>query len=291
LSGKQSSAIIVGLILLNIVTVLYFTVGTDQKEDTAEVVASIGEKEISQTDWINELKTRHGKDILKTMINEEVILQLAHKNGLAVSEDEIKGELTIQQVLYGMNSHSLDYKSDENFEKKLKLSILMEKLLTKDVIIPGEEVQAYYKSDESLQKLSDLFHVSHIIVSEEKEANSIIKELEAGTSFSTLAMERSHKDKTVNVGDLGYISLDSEVIPKEYKEKTAALRSGEWSQPIKLEEGYAVLYMHGYIDKSDLTFNKIKSTLKRKMAMEQLNTPVSAEMFWGKFDVDWIYGK
>lgn len=291
MSGKQSSAIIAGLILLNIVTVLYFTFGADQKGDTAEVVASIGDKEISQTDWINQLETTHGKNMLKTMINEEVIFQLAHKHGLAVSEEEIKAETTIQQVLYGTNSHSLDYKSDENFEKELKLSILMEKLLTKDVIITGEEVEAYYKSDESLQMLSDLYHVSHIIVSEEKEANSITEELEAGTSFSTLAMEHSHKDKTVNVGDLGYISLDSEILPKEHKETTAALRSGEWSQPIKLEEGYAVLYMHGHIDKSELTFDKIKSTLKRKMAMEQLNTPVSAEMFWEKFDVDWIYGK
>lgn len=291
MSGKQSTAIIAGLILLNSVTVLYFTFGTDRKGDTAEIVASVGNKEISQTAWINELKTMHGKDTLTTMINEEVLLQLAHEHRLAVSEDELKAESSIQQVLYGANSNSFDYIGEEDFKKKLKLSILLEKFLTKDVFITDEEVNAYYKNNKSLQEFSDLYRISHIVVPKEKEANSITKELKAGKSFANLVGENPSKYTADIYGDLGYISLNAEVIPEEYKKAAGALGSGEWSQPIKLEEGYAILYVHDRIEKSELSFDKLKSALKRKVAMEQMNIPVSTEIFWEKYNVDWIYEK
>ncbi len=293
MSSKQCWSIIAGLILLNIVTVLYFTVGENSmKEDATEIVAAVGDEEISRPDWLAELERIHGKDVLTTMVNEEVILQLAAKHQLTVSEDEMKVEAVLRQALYGFTGNSPAHISDKELKKKLEVSILLEKLLTKDAVITDKEVESYYKSNESLLKFTDLYRLSHIVLSEKAKANAIIKELKMETDFAAMAIERSEDKYTANNGgELGYISLDSESVPEEYKEIAASLKPGEWSQPIKIKDGYAILYLRDQIGKSELSFGKIKSTLKRKTAMEQMNIPVSADMLWEQYDVDWIYGK
>lgn len=262
------------------------------KEDATEIVAAVGDEEISRPDWLAELERIHGKDVLTAMINEEVILQLAAKHQLTVSEDEMKVEAVLRQALYGFTENSPAHISDKELKKKLKVSILLEKLLTKDAVITDKEVESYYKSNEDLLKFTDFYRLSHIVLSEKAQASAIIKELKAGTDFTAMAIERSEDKYTANNGgELGYMSLDSESVPEEYKVTAASLKPGEWSQPIKIKDGYAILYLRDQIGKSELSFGKIKSNLKRKTAMEQMNIPVSADMLWEQYDVDWIYGK
>ena len=292
MSSKQSLSIIAGLILLNIVTVLYFVFGTDKKENTSEIVASVGNEEITRADWIDKLETMHGKDILQAMINEEVILQMAAKHELTVSDDELNIESVIQRVLYGIDGNSSAYSKEEDFKNDLKVKVILEKLLTKDVVITDQEAELYYKDNESLQKISDFYHLSHIVVAKETEADAINKELKAGADFAEIAKQHSNDRYSADKGgDLGYVSLESEVVPNEYKEIISALKVGQSSEPIQIKEGYAILYVNNQIEESELSLNKIESVLKRKIAMEQINTPVSTEAFWKSLNVDWIYGK
>ena len=293
MSSKQSLSIIAGLILLNIVTVLYFIMGTgNSKENTTEIVATVGDAEITQADWIDKLKALHGKEVLEAMINEEVILQLAKAHELTVSDNELRIEAVVQQVLYGIGENASSLKNYDDFNKNLEIAVLMEKILTKDVVITDQEAELYYKNNKSLGDLSDVYHLSHILVPTEGEANEVIAELNDGADFADVALKKSMDRYTADKGgDLKYLLIDSEALPEEYKGIVTALKPGEWSQAVKTEEGYAILYLNDRIRKSELTFSKMKSVLKRKIAMEQMNTPVSAELFWGKLNVDWIYGK
>ena len=293
MSSKQSLSIIAGLILLNIVTVLYFITGTgNRKENTTEIVASVGNAEITQADWIDKLEALHGKEVLKAMINEEVILQLAKANDLTVSDNELRIEAVVQQVLYGIGENASSLINYDDFNKNLEIAVLMEKILTKDVVITDQEAELYYKDNKSLGDLSDVYHLSHILVPNAGEANEVITELNGGADFAAVALKKSMDRYTADKGgDLKYLLIDSEAMPEEYKDIVKALKPGEWSQAVKTEEGYAILYLNDRIRESELTFNKMKSVLKRKIAMEQMNTPVSADLFWGKLNVDWIYGK
>lgn len=293
MSGKQSLSIIAGLILLNIVTVLYFLMGTgDRKESTTEIVASVGNAEITQTDWIDKLEAMHGKEVLEAMINEEVILQLAKAHELTVSDKELRIEAVVHQVLYGIGENATSLINYDHFKKNLEIAVLLEKILTKDVVITDQEAELYYKDNKSLGDLSDVYHLSHILVQNKGEANEVITELNDGADFAGVALKRSMDRYTAdNGGDLKYLSIDSEAMPEEYKDVLTTLKPREWSQAVKTEEGYAILYLNDRIRESELTFSKMKSVLKRKIAMEQMNVPVSAELFWGKLNVDWIYGK
>ena len=286
MSGKQSLSIIAGLILLNIATILYFIYGTDRTVKSSEIVASVGNTDISRADWMNKLETEHGKGTLQSMINEEVILQLAEKQKLSVTDHEISVEPVIRQILYGDAGNVSAFRNQDNFKEELKIEILLEKLLTMDAVITNQEAETYYKDNEDLQKSADFYYVSQIFV-EEAEAETISKELKAGASFADITRQPTI-DK---VEDVGYVSIDSDAIPGEYKKTIASLKTGEWSQPIKVKEGYAFLYIKDFVGESELTLNKIQSILMRKIAMEQINTSISAEMLWKDLNVDWIYGK
>ena len=287
MSGKQGLTIIAGLILLNIVTVLYFIYGTDKKEQASEIVASVGNAEISRADWMNKLQTMHGKSTLQSMISEEVILQLAEKRKLSVTDHELNIEPVIRQILYGDDGNVSVYRNQDDVEEDLKIEILLEKLMTVDAVITNQEAETYYKDNENLQRSSSFYHILQIVVEKEVEAEAISKELKAEAGFADI----SRQPGIDKVEDMGYVSLESEAIPVQYKETIATLKAGEWSQPIKVKEGYAFLYIKDFVRESELTLKKIQPILKRKIAMEQIDIPISAEMLWDELNVDWIYGK
>jgi len=154
----------------------------------------------------------------------------------------------------------------------------LEKLLTEEVNIPNKSIKAYYEKNKNLYDIPDAYRLSHIVVKTKKEAEAILSELKEGSAFDVLAMERSQDDFTANKGgDLGYVVLDSETIPREYSDYVKLMKKNEWKGPVKTEEGYAILYLSDQIKGSKLTYKEIKPTLKRQMAMEQMNTSASAD--------------
>lgn len=290
--SKQMWSIIIGLILLNIVTVLYFTLGPDRGMNGSETIAKIGDEEISRADWMEKLESLYGKETLKGMVNEEVVRQAAKKHHISITEKEFDNEWKLQQSLYGSIGNTPGLTSDKELKRQLESSILLEKLLTEEVNIPNKSIKAYYEKNKNLYDIPDAYRLSHIVVKTKKEAEAILSELKEGSAFDVLAMERSQDDFTANKGgDLGYVVLDSETIPREYSDYVKLMKKNEWKGPVKTEEGYAILYLSDQIKGSKLTYKEIKPTLKRQMAMEQMNTSASAEMFWDEIGVDWFYGK
>jgi foldase protein PrsA len=292
LRKKQLWLIIFGLFLLNCLTITFFLSKAEgtSGQSMDENVATVGNSSISRQEWLNELESRYGKDVLKDMIDQKVIKEMAAKYKITVSDQDVEREFRMIQTTYGSSSQN-KLVDEKKWKEQIKNSLLLEDILTKDVLVSRKEMERYYKDNESLFDIPTAYHLSHIIVKTKQEAKKALNELSQGSSFSALAMERSIEEFSANQGgDIGYISEDDEQYPEKYTQVAKNLKIGKWSKPLKVDQGYAIIKLHGVIHGKKYSYKEVKDQIRRQIAMEQMKTPASARTFWDEAKVDWFYG-
>ncbi len=281
--------VIAGLILLNCVTLVLFLAKGSSGND--ETVATVGKEKITRQDWLNEMESRYGKEVLSELIDQKVIETAGKKYGVKISNKAIERELKMIKTMYG-TSGGYQSADEEKWLQQIKSSLILEELLTKDVKVPEKEMKSYYEQNKSQFSLPDSYHISQIIVKTKKEAEQTVKELEQGSNFSVLAMERSIDEFTANHGgDAGFINEATESYSGELFNQIKKLKPGKWSKPIQVEDGYAIVMLHEHVEGTDYSYKDVKDQIRRQMALAQMDTPVSAKSLWNEADVDWFYGK
>lgn len=275
---------------MNCLTVAFFLTKQGIGPGKNEVVATIGEYQITRSDWLSEMEKQFGKDVLKDLVNQKVIEAMAEKYNITVSETAIERELHLVKTMYGTADNQSS--NEEEWKKQIRHSLMLEEIITKDVVIPVEEMQRYYEQNRSLFSIPTSFHISHIVVKTKKDAEQTFKELEAGSPFDTLAMERSTDEfSAAQGGDLGYIREGDSFVPSNYLQVIQNMEQGEWSKPFQTGEGFVIVLLHETIKGKDYSFHDVKGDIRRQMALEQIEGSTAAEVFWNEINVDWYYGK
>lgn len=290
---KELWLIIAGLVLLNCLTVVFFLSKTSASSSAAsdEKVATIGGESITRQEWLNELESRYGKEVLKDMIDQKVIQEMASKYKITVSPKDVDRQLRLTQDAYSPNENHTNAGDEKKWKEQVKNSLLLEEILTKDVIVSEREMKNYYKENHEQFHVPTAYHLSHIVVKTKAEAKKAIKELSQGSSFSALAMERSIEEFSANQGgDIGYVTQDDEQYPPQYLQIAKKLKIGKWSEPIKVKQGYAIIQLHKIIKGQMYTYDEVKNLIRRQIALEQMKIPASATAFWDETKVSWFYG-
>lgn len=296
MSSKTLWSIIFCLVIINCLTVGFLfskgqgavPISSDVKMD--ETIATIGNTTITREQWMAELESRFGKDTLRELVNIKVVEELAKKYDITIPDDVIERELAVYKSTY----NPLDEQqtgNEEDWKQQIRYSILLEELLTRDVSIPENEIKTFYENNKDLYNLAESYHLSHIIVKTENEAKKLIEELEGGSSFEALALETSIDEYTANSGgDIGFVSKDNEYVPNSYIEAAQQLSKGEWSDPIQVDEGYAIITLHEKLEGQSYSFDEVKDQIRRQIALEQMEGSVTVEPLWGEMGVSWFYG-
>ncbi|OCA80695.1 peptidylprolyl isomerase [Bacillus sp. FJAT-27225] len=283
--------VIAALACLNILTFFYFASRIDAIQDNGETVATIGKGTITRQDWLAELEARYGEDTLRELIDQEVIAQLAKKYQISIPEADVERELIRFQTAYGGSSPGETEDLDQ-WKKQIKTSLLLEEILTKDVVVPEQELKAYYDENKELYNVSGAYHLSHIVASSKEVADQIAKELEGGSSFSALAREVSEDEFTSSKGgDLGFVQEGDDRYPQIYIEAASSLKKGEWSGPLETSSGFAIIKLNESIKGTVYSYKEVKGEIKRQIALAQMEAPVSAAALWEEAGVEWFYNK
>ncbi|MFP5109991.1 peptidyl-prolyl cis-trans isomerase [Neobacillus sp. C211] len=291
---KQLWMVIAALIMVNCLTIAFFLSKANLAGGAVmneEAVATVGKKTILRQEWLNELEARYGKDVLKEMVDQKVIEEMAAKYKIKITNQDVEREYRMLQATYNSLSKQ-SVKNEEKWKEQIRSNLLLEELLTKDVEVSNDELSNYYKKNKELFHVPPAFHLSHIVVSTEEEADQAIQELAQGSDFSTLAMERSIEEFSANEGgDIGYLSEEDERYPVQYIQIAKELKKGAYSMPIKVDQGYAIIKLEGKINGKKYSFEDVKEQIRRQIALEQMKSPAAASTFWDDAQVDWFYGK
>ena len=278
--------IVLGLLLLG--NLLWFIAWLIPNGPTGgnEVVASVGKEKISREDWMVAMEEQYGKETLLELVNAQVMNSAAKKYEIKVTDKEINLELSlIRTAQDSTGSQGLSLNSDMQ-RQKMRAQLILDKVLTKDVVIEDAQIQTFYDENQSLYNIPTTYQASLIVLQTKSDAQEAVNELENGSSFDVLARERSVDTSSASLGgDIGFISEGQENVDSSVVETASKLEVDQWSSPVSLSDGrYGVVYLQDIAEGQDFSYEDVKDHIKRELALEQLPQSVSPEAFWKEFD-------
>ncbi|WP_240376432.1 peptidylprolyl isomerase [Bacillus piscicola] len=243
----------------------------DQAADNSKTIVEVNKTNLTEDEFVGELKDRFGKQILNDMVNSVIIEDKAEE--LGIDSKTIDKELESFKENYGLEDNEqlltmmqtqfqLPVDSIEEFKTEvIKPQLVLEQLATADVEITEKDKKEYYKEN---KKSLEAVKARHILVEDKETANKVINKLKDGEEFVKLA-EKYSKDpgSAENGGDLGTFRRGEMV--EEFEKAAFSLEPGEISEPVKTENGYHVIEV---LDKKD-TYKKLEKDIEETMRQEQ----------------------
>lgn len=157
--------------------------------------------------------------------------------------------------------------NDEAFKKRI--AYLTERELhnayfKKHVVdaVTAEEVKARYDAEIAKITPPEEVKARHILLKTEDEAKAVIKELDGGKDFATLAKEKSTDPNKADGGDLGYFTKDR-MVP-EFSEAAFKLEKGKYTEtPVKTQFGYHVILVEDKRTQAPPTLDQVEPQVKQ----------------------------
>ena len=113
------------------------------------------------------------------------------------------------------------------------------------------------------------FKARHILLQSEDEAAAVIKELDGGADFATLASERSTGPSKSVGGDLGWFESDQMVA--EFSLATSELKDGAYSKtPVKTQFGWHVILREESRELPPTDFETLRPELEKQLQRQQI---------------------
>ncbi|AFX99585.1 PPIC-type PPIASE domain protein [Candidatus Endolissoclinum faulkneri L2] len=259
-------AIGAALILLNI-AVCRSVIAEDHKSSTTKessldlstVVARVGDKKITFGELMkmrNHLPEQYQKLPLETiyrpMLNRAIDHILITREALAsgiAENDDVKALI-----------------------KEAKDRVITEAYLTQNIAskVTDDLLRKRYKEIIANRAGKQEIKARHILLESEKEAKNIIKELNKGTDFAKLAIEKSTDPSAVRGGDLGWFQAD-QMVPA-FSDVAFTLKPGTYTKvPVKSQFGWHIILLE---DK------RIATTPNFDQMHEQLTADITSELIY-----------
>ena len=178
---------------------------------------------------------------LQTLVDKELMLCEAHKRGL----DQLpRLTYTLSDMV---NKRLAEELSREWIDARLKVT--------------EEELRAAYEE----HLLGWEIWPAHILSATEEDAWEIIRQLEAGASFSELARQHSLADDADKGGNLGAFFDQAGAVPS-LRDGTFHLEEGQISEPIRTIDGYEVVKVR---KKRRIPFEKLRADIAEQVGQRK----------------------
>ncbi|KAB2330507.1 foldase [Cytobacillus depressus] len=239
-------------------------------------VASVNGEKISEKHLHELLVSQYGSDGVNKLITDKIIEQEMKKKKLNVSDEELAEEMADYVDTYGgeeafqeiLNSSGVDLSS---IEKNMKTYLATKKLIEPRITITEDEMKDYFEENKDSYGQEEQVQASHILVGDEATAKEVIKKLNAGEDFATLAKSySSDESSSPSGGELGYFGRGEMV--QEFEDAAFSLDVGKISDPIKSEYGYHVIKVTDKKAGKAANFDDVKEEIKAAILDSKLES-------------------
>ena len=267
--------------------------GEDSSKNGSEEVATVDGEAITRQEWLAAMESRYGKETLQGLVNEAVMEKAAKKFKLKVTDEEIDLEIALLRSAQDVNDTSLHSLSKEQLRQKVRAQLILDKVLTNDVVIEDQEAKKNYDENKSLYNIPTTYRTSLIIVNSKEDAERVRKELKNGSEFSVLAREHSLDTASASLGgDIGFVAEGQTTFDQAIFSAAQKLKQEEASEPFVLSDGrYAIVYVAEIVEGQSFSYKEVEDHVKRQLALEQLPSSITPEAFWAEFNAAWFYGE
>lgn len=217
--------------------------------------------------------------LLNQTIIQDLIMDEALKQGYKLDGEKAKKDLEDSLERSGMSlsdfkekieNKSFDYAYLIAFYAKQELlnRFINDSVLSK-VSLGKNDALDYYNENKDQFKVEEQIGASHILLNTSEEAEMIIKKLDDGEDFGTLAKDNSIGPSAPKEGDLGYFSRGM-MVP-EFEDAAFALEEvGDYTkEPVKTQFGYHVIKLTGKKEAGQMEFDEVKDQIEKTLLQQK----------------------
>lgn len=240
-----------------------------------EVIVQIGKQPITRGQLLKQLERKYGREMLNQMIDRAVIAQESRALGVTVKQQEIDAEL--KRMQQGYDSEEQFYNSmqkqlgltKDQLQEDTYYNVLLEKIATRNVNVSEQQVSDYIRTHPEEWNSHIQLHIRKITVAAKEEALRLRKDIANGSDFGLLARKYSLDDAASDSGDLGWVEMDDPFVYPEVMNAAKKLKSGEISDPVKINQGYAIVNLLERKDPDENQQKQIREYIRNQLAMEK----------------------
>jgi len=170
----------------------------------------------------------------------------------------------------------------ENLEKlkdELMLSLWMKAQLN-NAIVSDSEAKEFYEANKDKFKIAESVQARHILVTDEKTAKEIIKELKGlkgealKKKFIELAKEKSTGPTGPKGGELG-VFAKGQMVP-EFDDAAFKLKKDEITlEPVKTQFGYHIILVEDKKEAGVIPYDQVKEKIVQTLKQKQFQTKLA----------------
>jgi len=192
------------------------------------------------------------KAMLEELVNRELIFQDALKKGLD-KDKQVKSNIENQRINI--------------------IAGAMLKQVSETSKVTDKKLKSAYQ--QHIKKLSGVeYRARHILLKEEAIAKAVIKELNAGANFETLAKSKSTGPSSTSGGDLGWFSPQQMVKP--FSDAVAKLKPKQITKnPVKTQFGWHVIQLEEIRKTPPPSFENLKEQLRMRLQNKSVESYIA----------------
>lgn len=284
----------VSIIMLVLLSLALVAVGCTKKKDLAaqgkgvevtkeDVDKKVGEY-MKQQDFTKlpknmekQLKEQIRKQVVESLIRDQLLLYGAEKEGIKISDSEINEKFETYKKYFPTEKEfkaqlAAQGQDEATFKETIKRQLILEKLkgklVKKDLKFPEADMKKHYEANKKSFMTSDEIKGRHILVKKEDEAKSILAQLQKGGDFAALAKKHSIDESNKSAGgDLGWFAQGM-MVP-EFNDVAFKLKINDYSQPVKTQFGYHIIQVQDKRPAKQKTYEESKQLIAQIMRSEK----------------------
>jgi peptidyl-prolyl cis-trans isomerase C len=229
------------------------------------ILARVGDQTVTQVD-LDELIKRYES--------------MRKGNPYGLDEKKVLVNMLIKNTLLSIEAEREKLDQKPEFQSRLKMvknELLVREYISQKieplVTVKNEEVEEILKQNPNLISKERLT-IKEILVKTEKEAEEIYQELKKGADFSKIATEKSISRTKTKEGLIGTISRGQ--LPPPLETVVFNLKEGEFSKPIKTDEGFQIFYLVSRKEMDPEQIKILEGKLREKVIQLQKNKKIEA---------------
>ena len=258
------------------------SVAACHRSPSSDVVATVNGKEILRADMERYYQANLGSgpqklsseeanvqrlNILRSMVEDEILQQHATKVNLAASDEDVNAKLTEIKARYTQEEFDAQLKarnlSIDDFKRDLRRQLTKTKLINKEIEsrinITDSEISDYYNAHKSeFNVIEPQYHMAQIVVTNspaqqpgnlqnnkasgdadaKKKIQTLHNRLDSGEDFSAVAMNFSEDPNTAsNGGDMGFVAESALHSDLEVYNAIGKLKPDQYSDVLPIYDG------------------------------------------------------
>jgi peptidyl-prolyl cis-trans isomerase SurA len=273
-----------------IVAALLFTILSCRKSVVPDVAATVNGRSITNADLDRAIAAQFPNatlkvssdqtvqlrlEALRALIDNEILLQRAEKEGLLASDSDVDAKFNELKVGYTQDDFQkqLDQRkmSVADLKAQIRRELSVEKLMNKEIgshiTVSDEDVKNFYEANKpSFNLAEDTVHLGRILVTPAPESNvnnlknnkaqtdqeartkiqMLDMRIRQGEDFAALAQNYSEDQWAQNGGDVGFVPASTlDKANPELRKLIFGMTPGQVSPVIRTPEGYTIIKLIG----------------------------------------------